>query len=194
MDSCFVGGRLNKGQILAEVEHRLSHKRNSGYEMDFKKIRWPLFEKVDSLDCNALNCDAMGLLAGKHWDKYIKPDVIYMDPPYGGQQSDYGCMYSFFESYLVQQMPSNWNHIKDTSLNAFVNSKNYEDNFISLLELACDIPCLVISYNDSSWADIDYLVSVIGRYRDCEVHNLDYEYKYRDSANKTGLEYLIVAR
>ena len=42
IENCFVGGRLNNGQILANLDHRLDHPRNNGREMSFKvrNIRW----------------------------------------------------------------------------------------------------------------------------------------------------------
>lgn len=43
MNSCYVGGRLNNGQIVAKLSHRLSHKRNHNNEMNFAKMQLKYF-------------------------------------------------------------------------------------------------------------------------------------------------------
>ena len=198
IENCFVGGRLNSGQILAKYDHRINHARNkgcnmfsSGIDFSFKgmKIIDPIYPE-DSNEHFCYNMDATELL------KHIKPnvDLCYIDPPYGGSQSDYSFMYSFFEENIHRQP---YDDIVKGMIGdkRYVNKKNYEENFDELIKGSSYIPRLLISYNNSSWADIDKIEEVIKRYRKkVVVKDLEYEYNYRDSDKKNkSVEYLILA-
>jgi adenine-specific DNA-methyltransferase len=87
MNRCFLGGRLNSGQILAKLEHRLQHQRNLGHEMSFKLEELPVFPGEG---CEASNKDCLEFL-----DSIPAVDLCYLDPPYGGAQSDYASMFAF---------------------------------------------------------------------------------------------------
>ena len=77
----------------------------------------------------------------------------------------------------------------------FVSKQNYEEHFCELLMHSQGFPILVISYNDSSWADIEHILQLVSRFRSSVfVRTLDYIYKYRSSDNRQSNEYLIVAR
>jgi adenine-specific DNA methylase len=191
LDRCYIGGRLNNGQVLAELHHRLNHKRNMGYSMRFSKMRWPVF-KNNSINTKAFSCDAITFLQEAEIIDY-GADLIYIDPPYGGEQSDYANMFSFFESYIVQKTPEEWDHIGD-EMSYFVNKKQYEAHFIKLIEATRDKSALVVSYNDSSWANIDKVKDILCSFRQSvKIHEVNYEYKYRDIKNKSGIEYVIIA-
>jgi len=190
LDKCFVGGRLNNGQVLAKRDHRISHKRNNGYEMNFNNLHWYSFAESDKNNHKAFCLDATDCLN----DDFLhnnKPDIVYMDPPYGGQQSDYAKMYSFFESYIYQKLHDQWRTQKQ---NKFSQKKIYEDNFRKVIEESLYIPTLVLSYNDSSWADIQYILNIIKDFRNIiDVKKIEYKYKYRNNKNKLGVEYIIIA-
>ena len=193
---CYLGGRLNSGQILAELNHRLAHPRNGGYPMSFNNIHWYSFVGDDSLKCvegnKAFCLDAIDFLDSKEY-KEEQIDLAYIDPPYGGQQSDYGFMFNFFESYARQQTMDKWDIA--ASMKKFAKKKNYEEHFISVLKSLSDIPCLVISYNNSSWTDIDNIRRIVSEIRkDVEVEAIDYEYNSRSEENRKAVEYVIFAK
>jgi len=194
---CFIGGRLNNGQILAKLEHRLSHPRNQGIEMSFsfKNIRWT--KPIYSSDFNkhkAFNLDAIDLL--ERIDELdIKVDLCYIDPPYGGEQSDYIQMYDFFEGLQFLQ---GWQEMKKKikGMKRFTNNRDYEEHFNKLMSLSVKFPWIVISYNNDSWSSIDKICSIIKKYRKrAIVEEFNYSYNYRDK-EKSGdgtKEYLILS-
>ena len=183
MNHCYVGGRLNSGQILAKLDHRLEHDRNKGHEMSFKKILPYNLPFSNGRACIATKMDAIDLL------KIHKPevDLVYVDPPYGGDQSDYGNMYSFFEAYL--------GFPQEDGSDRFAKSKTYEQSFNELLSLLPPKAVWVFSYNDDSWANLDTIVSCIKQFGNRQVlpEKIDYEYNYRSKEKATGTEYVITA-
>ena len=183
MDKCFVGGRLNNGQVLASIEHRLGHAKNDGNEMTFRQILPYNLPYSNGKTCIATKMDAIELL-----DKY-QPDVdiIYIDPPYGGDQSDYGDMYGFFEDYLGHEVPA--------ASKRFVRSKTYKESFCELLSKLPRNAIWIFSYNDDSWEDLDTITSLILGYGRSKVlpEKIDYKYNYRSKEKATGVEYVIVA-
>ena len=184
MDRCFIGGRLNNGQILAKVGHRIKHHRNRGQQINFNKIEWKNLNTENDLGGHEVyNKDCIELLR----DDKPSVDVAYIDPPYGAAQSDYTTMYSFCESYIRQSTD-----IFSENCKKFVDVSNYEENFRQLISELIYIPVLVISYNDSSWSNIDKIKEVISEVRKIrEVFAVNYQYKYRKKSD--SVEYLIVA-
>lgn len=187
MDSCFVGGRLNKGQVLADREHRINHVKNSGNEMNFLTI--PMYPHFywDSFGSGhtAFNRDAIELLSS---DDCPEVDICYIDPPYGGQQSDYSFMYSFFDDYIRKKPKES-----DENCKKFSKSSNYIEPFREMLSKTEKIPVIILSYNDSSWSSLDKIVGEIKRFRsNVSVEELEYDYNYRDQS-KVSKEYLISA-
>jgi len=199
MEHCMVGGRLNNGQVLAKLEHRMNHARNrdrktnKGMEMSFKDVRWnePIPDTPGS-NYNVFSQDAIYLLENlKEFD--ISPDLCYIDPPYGGEQSDYSSMFDFLEGYVNLQTKEERDN-KEARVK-FVNSGNYYDNFKSLMKATIKIPWIVISYNDSSWGNIDEISSVIKESRsEVIVEEFEYSYKYRKDSKKKAKEYLILSK
>ena len=196
MDRCFVGGRLNNGQVLAGLEHRIMHNRNKGRQMKFGRVYGSLpkhpVSKGRSGSCSAFNLDAVELLASRP-AAIEGVEVCYIDPPYGSEQSDYSKMYGFFEHYIKgETAPALQNHSN------FVRRNGYEASFRDLLGLAKGFPNVVISYNDSSWASIETILSCVAdSFSTVEVVELDYKYKYRGKKKKSesnSVEYLIIAR
>lgn len=204
MQRCFVGGRLNHGQVLSSLEHRLQHQRNKGLEMKFKDMFHPeppfntIVSKGDlAWTCHAYNADALAWLQEtlSVWPDANIIDLCYIDPPYGGDQSDYVSMYRFFEEYIHQSGTfDQLSHIRGAT--DFSGKGGYEENFAQLLKAAKAIPWLAISYNDSSWAPLDQILAIIKQTRGkVIVEKLNYSYNYRDQSRNTKLtqEYLILA-
>ena len=192
MDHCFVGGRLNRGQILARVDHRLEHQRNQGREMSFRDIRWTDFNDENAVKgSSAIQMDASNVASVLSKDL---PDLVYIDPPYGGEQSDYGSMYSFFEEYCGSSDAQS--AMQSIGLKKYTKHKGYQENFCQMMKAVAPIPNIAISYNDSSWASIDHIKKIVEDETngDVSVFEQDYDYKYRSSENKKGSEYLIIVR
>ncbi len=192
MDRCQVGGRLNHGQIFADLNHRLAHQRNRGMEMKFK-IQ-PCDLKIDGLPCVVSNLDAIDLLKGNGTGNLSINDVnlIYIDPPYGGQQSDYPFMYSFAEEYL-RQTP--FEKITEVSSNRkYTKSKGYEEDFLELLSLLPKSVPWIFSYNNNSWKNIEIITENIKKFKsNIIVKDIDYNYLQRKDRDVAS-EYLILAR
>lgn len=196
MNCCFVGGRLNSGQIIAKYQHRIDHQRNGGYEMGFSVDDIPLFdipvygEKI----CKTTRSDAIDLLTSDN--EYVKQaldslDLVYIDPPYGGEQSDYSAMYDFIEDFLFYGAPKR-EIIKDTK--RFSASKTYKESFIDLLASLPNQAIWVFSYNDSSWSDIDGIIDIIKMFRNkVSVSKINYKYHYRKDQS-AGIEYVIIVK
>ena len=189
MENCFVGGRLNKGQVLAKLEHRLEHDRNQGHEMKFLLKPLPRFTE-GSPDCMAFNLDADDLLDG---NPTLQTDLLYLDPPYGSSQSDYAQMFRFCEEYIhgapLEELP----HIQAAS-KKFVQSKGYEEHFRGLLKKCDRFPTWAISYSEASFSDIDGITNILKDFRkDVVVVNIDHEYRYRSDRGSVT-EYLIICR
>jgi len=184
MDRCFIGGRLNNGQILAKVDHRIKHHRNRGQEINFNRLEWKNLNIENDIGGHEVyNKDCINLL--KENNPVV--DVAYIDPPYGAAQSDYVTMYSFCESYIRQSRD-----IFSENCKKFVDVSNYEDNFRQLISELIYIPVWVISYNDSSWSNINKITETISEVRKIrEVHAVNYQYKYRKKSD--SVEYIIVA-
>lgn len=189
MDRCFLGGRLNKGQVLADLKHRMNHSKNKNHEkeMNFEMIpRYEFRMDVSPRDHHCFNEDAISLLRSGKVDGI---DLGYIDPPYGKDQSDYFSMYQFFEHYVVGSKPSSDSHAKK-----FVSTSNYSAHFEELLDALSKIPVLVFSYNNSSWSNVDEIVGMIRRFRKTiDVEKVEYPYKYREH-REPAKEYIIVAR
>ena len=198
LNHCFLGGRLNNGQVLAKLEHRLQHDRNRTesaaersdmiFNLEDKKYALPLFGGISG---QSINLDCLDALRGSGC-----VDLAYIDPPYGSDQSDYANMFAFCEEYIYSKKLCDLNHISNAK--KFVVKKDYEKHFQEVLDGAKNIPQWAISYNDSSWAEIEKIKEMVKYFKkDVTVVNIDYEYKYRkqaDKGKKGPTEYLILAR
>lgn len=189
MSHCFVGGRLNNGQIIASLEHRLQHQRNNNNEMNFKNMK-PLYFNCEGPDSFFFNNDVFDFCKTVMSNRDF--DLIYIDPPYGGQQSDYAFMYQFLEEYLARKPFEDIEYLKLSS-KSFSKTKNYKEQFHGLLNSLNLDSVLAISYNDSSWAKIDVISDLVREFRkNVVVKTIQYNYKYRSAKNVSGLEYLII--
>jgi DNA adenine methylase len=194
MDKCFLGGRLNHGQILAELKHRLQHQRNATTEESEDEMRFalkplPLF-KNNGHEHKAINGDACDTLASL--DPSNLPDLCYLDPPYGGQQSDYANMFRFVEEF-VHGKPLEEVSLYQKSRN-FTTAKDFEAHFREVLERTRLIKTIAVSFNDSSWADVDKVKGIMGDYKNHVVAvGISHKYKYR-AKKAAAVEYLLIAR
>jgi len=189
MSHCFVGGRLNSGQIIASLEHRLQHQRNNNSEMNFQAMK-PSYFPCEGPPSMFFNNDVFDFckMVGRSFD------LIYIDPPYGGQQSDYAFMYQFLEEYLARKSFEDIKYLKAAS-KSFSKAKTYKDHFWQLLDSLDPNAILAISYNDSSWAEIETIKELVGEFRKSViVKTMQYDYKYRSAENSSGVEYLIIGQ
>jgi adenine-specific DNA-methyltransferase len=191
MEKCYVGGRLNCGQILAEKNHRIGHAKNKGAEMSLRNMPKHEFNNPNAVSGScAFLSDSITLLS----HDIPQVDLVYIDPPYGGEQSDYSDMFDFFEVLAEKVLHKSCKNGQER----FVKSSGYEKEFSILLEslIARDIPYWAFSYNDKSWAGVDKITAMIqdvGKRKHVKVYSEEYEYHYASEDNKKGIEYLILA-
>ena len=191
LNRCFLGGRLNKGQVIAEFNHRVAHDRNRGDLMAFNIAPLPLFKGNGSQICKSFNLDA--LVAVKEVLKNHSPQLVYLDPPYGQSQSNYADMYAFCEEYIYQDKIDNLPHIKEAA-HKFSKKKNYKEHFSEVLNEIKDIPTWAISFNASSFEDAEGVVKLLKDFKkQVIVTNIDHEYRYRKDRG-SAVEYLFIAR
>jgi len=184
--TCFLGGRYYNGQTLAKMDHRINHAKNNGREIIDTPIGTERFKDVlCNGDATVFNSDIIELLeSGK-----IKTDLIYLDPPYGGASSDYAFLYKFLEEYLYEDKLENLDHIKNGS-KRFSKSKGYQAQFEHLLGLCGSFETWMISYNESSYADLDTIVKTIkdaGR-PNVVVKSIPITYQYRNNKNVVDID------
>jgi hypothetical protein len=142
------------------------------------------------LGCMACNLDAVEM--GKQFGTGHGIEFAYIDPPYGGAQSDYTTMFAFCEEYIYGDKIDNLKHLDVCK--KFVTKKDYEQNFRDVLESVKFIPTWGISYNASSFKDIEAIKGIIGDYKsDIVLVDIDHEYRYRKDRGSAS-EYLIIAR
>lgn len=78
---------------------------------------------------------------------------------------------------------------------SFSKAKTYEDHFRKLLDSLDSNAVLAISYNDSSWAEIETIKGLVSEFRkNVIVKTMQYDYKYRSAENSSGVEYLIIGQ
>jgi len=212
---CFLGGRYYNGQTVASLQHRLEHDKNQGKEITDIPINIEKFKKslVSGEGC-VFNSDILDLLESK----MVQADLLYLDPPYGGASSNYAVLYRFLEEFLYEQKLEDLDHIQKGS-KRFCKKKGYQEQFEQLLSLCGDFPTWLLSYNESSFADVDTITSTIknaGK-STVEVFPVPITYQYRKGKNvvdpnhakssysdeglgsgfkyeQRGTEYLILAR
>ena len=199
---CYIGGRLNCGQILAEYDYRIKHKRNKGWEMfvagdytpSYRQLKWPSL--VVPNDKNIHFCHRLDASVYLKNVDISNIDLCYIDPPYGDNQSDYFKMYDILERIVLGEEYNTQNNLIDQS-KKFVHKLSYEQHFRELIHLCKKIPVLVISYNDNSWGSLEKIIDVIGEFRNEITHTeINHAYKYRNQKKNTSKtkEYVIIAK
>ncbi|MFA5313373.1 MAG: hypothetical protein WC375_08695, partial [Methanomassiliicoccales archaeon] len=209
--NCFLGGRYYNGQTVAKLGHRLQHEKTNGRNLQDIPVSVDGFKDVLIPGTSIVfNSDIVELLKSG----LVKTDLLYLDPPYGGASSDYSMLYRFLEEYLYECKLEDMEHIQKGG-KRFSKKKGYQEQFEELLALCGDFPTWLISYNESSYADVDTITSTIknaGR-KDVIVYPVPITYQYRKGKNivdaehfkdhyleeglkysQRGTEYLILAR
>lgn len=210
--SCFLGGRYYNGQTLAKLEHRINHIKNNGREIIDNPITVEEFGHVLSKNNKSIvfNSDIIDLLESKT----IYADLMYIDPAYGGSSSDYATLYRFLEEFIYEDKLENLEHIQKGA-KRFSKKTGYQEQFEKFLSLCGNFKTWMISYNESSYANIDTIVSTIKNAGKKEVilESVPITYQYRKGKNvideedfkanyyeqghkylQRGTEYLILAR
>jgi adenine-specific DNA methylase len=184
--NCFLGGRYYNGQTIAKMEHRIKHEKNAGKEITEIPLSLDKFKTVMSKGNGCVfNSDIIDLLKAD----VIKTDLIYLDPPYGGNSSDYAGLYRFLEEYLYGDKLENLEHIQKGG-KRFSKKKGYQEHFEELLSLCGNFKTLMLSYNDSSYADLDTITSTIknsGK-KNIMVSKIPITYQYRKGKNEIDMD------
>lgn len=116
--------------------------------------------------------------------------LCYIDPPYGGQSSDYPKLYSFLEEYIYMKPLDEIEKIQ--KFNRYSKKKGYEEQFIEFLN-ALDKTQLfdiwVLSYNESSWKPIEEIITLLKKYKsNVIVKEKEYQYNYRKNEEDVRVE------
>ncbi|MCK9435406.1 MAG: DNA adenine methylase [Candidatus Cloacimonetes bacterium] len=175
---CFVGGRYYNGQTLAKKDHRLSHAKNNGVELHrsfYRSIsRIPRIEYPRGCSACVYNMDVSELLKKKQ-----SGDLLYLDPPYGGESSDYASLYKFIEEFVTGiRYEDDSEKIKNAS--KFKGDNGYSDLFKEVLSLSDGYKNWLISFNKTSFANLEEITSIIESFgRSVDVESVSISYNYR---------------
>ena len=119
--------------------------------------------------------------------------LCYIDPPYGGQSSDYPKSYSFLEEYIHMKPLNEIEQIQ--KFNRYAKKKGYEEQFIEFLDSLNNTQLFdiwVVSYNESSWKPIEEIVVLLKKYKkNIIVKKKEYQYNYRKNETEeqiTGID------
>jgi adenine-specific DNA methylase len=127
----------------------------------------------------------------------VSADLAYFDPPYGGASSDYSSLYGMCEEYIRGCDPMTIPSFCEAS-KRFCGKKEYENNFSAMLDLSRKFPVWLFSFNESSYASIDDITSLIGKFRSRivvkPIKNYGYNYRKRTHSSDRESEFLILAR
>jgi len=188
--NCFLGGRYYNGQTVAKMEHRIKHQKNNGKEITDIPLNVLEFKKVINSNSGlsksyVFNSDIIKLLGSD----IINTDLLYLDPPYGGPSSDYAVLYRFLEEYLYEDKLENLEHIQNGG-KRFSNKKGYQEQFEKLLSLSSKFKTWLISYNDSSYANLETIKDSIRNAGKTNiiVSEVPITYQYRKGKNEIDLD------
>ena len=148
-----------------------------------------------TIEC--FNEDIIELLQSNKLQSFFKKgenNLIYIDPPYGGESSDYLKLYSFLEEYIALKQISELDYLQKAN-KRFSSKKGYDENFNLLLKILFKLGLFkiwVFSFNESSFKTIEHITSLLRVYSDKIITKFkDYQYQYRKDKD-TGKEYLII--
>jgi len=193
---CFVGGRYYNGQTLAKLSHRLEHQQNGGlqffqtlYDHTAHRLQFPAPLRTMKNSRTVYNADIIELLDSG----LVKADLLYLDPPYGGEASDYVYKYQFLEEYLQGGQLSDRTK---SGGKRFDKKKGFAEQFNDLLDRCGNFPAWLISFNATSFAKLDDIVDLVKKFRpNVVVEDTAKLYKYRKERTiATDKEFLILAR
>jgi adenine-specific DNA methylase len=187
--NCFLGGRYYNGQTIAKMEHRIKHQKSSGKEITDIESNVFKFQRVIEDNKNkkksfVFNSDIIDLLGSN----IINTDLLYLDTPYGSASSDYAVLYRFLEEYLYEDTLDNLEHIQKGG-KRFSRKKGYQEQFEKLLSLSLGFNTWLISYNESSYADLDTIKNTIKNAGKSNiiVTEVPITYQYRKGKNEIDL-------
>ena len=179
---CFIGGRYYNGQTIAKREHRLAHSRNNGVELHnsfaetvskLTKISYPSYPTKPS--SRVYNLDVVDFLSSEN----PNGGLLYLDPPYGGESSDYASLYRFIEE-CVSGIRYEQSRERIEKASKFKNKNGYADLFKEVLSSATGYESWVISFNGTSFASLEEIVSIVeGFNRTVKVESASISYNYR---------------
>lgn len=215
LQQAFMGGRCYKSQLLAISEKRMqdigrsslidnSERLSKHFNFQNSKIiELCSFIARKLCPVDILNMDAEAAIKASP-----VTDVLYIDPPYGGYNSDYAWMYRVCEEFLMGRLLEDSEDLRETTVKfkgkdfemdkvfRVKPRKNYKENFVSLLDASNQFSSWIISFNESSFSSIRDIVDIVESFRsDVVVESINgYRYNYRDNDVKSGSEYMIFAR
>jgi adenine-specific DNA methylase len=150
--------------------------------------------RVAGKDCIVTQGDALSNIERAiNEQKFIQDvGIIYIDPPYGGQQSDYPFMYSFAEEYVRQTAFESIGEL--SSDRKYTKKTGYAEDFSKLLSVLPKDPAWIFSYNDDSWGTKEEITKLIKGFKnDVVVEEVTYRYQQREDRS-SAKEYLILAK
>jgi adenine-specific DNA methylase len=164
-----------------------NHPKNNGKEITDIPVSVEKMQKIlQDGEATVFNSDIIELLESR----MINSDLIYLDPPYGGSSSDYAVLYRFLEEYLYEDKLENLEHIQKGA-KRFAKAKGYQEQFEYLLSLCDGFETWMISYNESSFANLETIKETIrkaGR-KNIVVKSIPITYQYRKNKNVVDIEH-----
>ncbi len=128
---------------------------------------------------NGENCTSQRGDAIEFVGSIEKADVAYFDPPYGNSHSDYQQFYHLLETYTEYWKEKTFvNGVKryePQRKTSFAQKSTIVGALGNLFEQAERIPCWILSYNDRSFPNIDFLCEMLGKHRRVRVERRIYE-------------------
>lgn len=215
LQQAFMGGRCYKSQLLAISEKRLQSGGRQSKIDNIQRLadqldirRSPMIGLCEFISRSLQPAIVTNLDAEMAIRTANVSDVLYIDPPYGGFNSDYAWMYRVCEEFMTGRLLEECVELRETAVKFKGDDyerdktfrakprKSYHENFATLLSASGSHPCWIISFNESSFASIKDIVEVVSSFRkNVVVETIDgYRYNYRDNDAKAGSEYMICAK
>lgn len=105
-------------------------------------------------------------------------DLAYFDPPYCDSHADYQSFYHVLETYTEywhdKEFINGIKRYEPQRFSGFDKKRDVISSFDKLFQLAEEIPCWMISYNDRSYPSIDDFGKILSKYRQVEIEAKTY--------------------
>ncbi len=174
-----IMGHFAHTQALVYAANPVRIKRNPSIAQPVRDIFFKLLPAYNQAvfdngrQNRSFNENALDLLP-----KLKNVDVAYFDPPYTDSHSDYQAFYHLTETftrYWTDKRFVNATRRYEPQLwSGFDKKVEVEESFQRLFDLAADIPCWLISYNDRSYPDVARLTSLIKKHKDVTIEAKPY--------------------